>query len=427
MGRRRHFHGWRVVAAAFVLAVFGWGLGFYGPPIYLEAICNTRGWPVAMVSAAVTLHYLIGAVTVAGLPALYRRFGVPATTRAGALALAGGVGGWAVSQAPWELFAASAVSGAGWGMTSAAAVNAIVSPWFVARRPAALSAAYNGSSIGGVIFSPLWVAVIAACGFPSAAAAIGAVTVVTLWVLAARYFGTSPERMGLLPDGGVGAPTRVSASWHFARPPAARLRHDLRFVSLAAGMALGLCAQIGLLAHLFSLLVPAFGTQQAGLVTGGATAAAILGRTIGGSLLGEGRDRRLFACASYALQIAGCLALIAAAGHNEPLLLAGVLMFGAGIGNATSLPPLIAQSEFARDEVGRVVPRVIAIAQACYAFAPATFGLIRQLTPNASGDGFAPGVYAAALRCEAAAIAALLIGRRQRTGRSLLTADAEGC
>jgi hypothetical protein len=27
------FYGWRVVAAAFVLAVFGWGLGFYGPPI----------------------------------------------------------------------------------------------------------------------------------------------------------------------------------------------------------------------------------------------------------------------------------------------------------------------------------------------------------------------------------------------------------
>jgi hypothetical protein len=29
------FYGWRIVGAAFVLAVFGWGLGFYGPPIYL--------------------------------------------------------------------------------------------------------------------------------------------------------------------------------------------------------------------------------------------------------------------------------------------------------------------------------------------------------------------------------------------------------
>ena len=32
----------------------------------------------------------------------------------------------------------------------AAAINAIVAPWFVRRRPAALSAAYNGASVGGV-------------------------------------------------------------------------------------------------------------------------------------------------------------------------------------------------------------------------------------------------------------------------------------
>ena len=44
----------------------------------------------------------------------------------------------------------------------AAAINAIVSPWFVRTRPAALSMAYNGASIGGVIFSPLWVAAIGA-------------------------------------------------------------------------------------------------------------------------------------------------------------------------------------------------------------------------------------------------------------------------
>ena len=33
-------------------------------------------------------------------------------------------------------------------------LNAIVSPWFVRKRPAALGLAYNGGSIGGVIFSP---------------------------------------------------------------------------------------------------------------------------------------------------------------------------------------------------------------------------------------------------------------------------------
>src|SRR5712671_2182563 len=161
--RRTRFDGWRVVSAAVVLAVFGWGMGFYGPPIFLEAVRATRGWPLALVSAAVTVHFLVGAAMVANLPALYRRFGIPAVTRAGALSLAIGVLGWAA--------------------TGAAAINAIVSPWFMRERPAALAMAYNGASIGGVLFSPLWVAAIGFVGFPIAAAAIGVVVALTVWIL----------------------------------------------------------------------------------------------------------------------------------------------------------------------------------------------------------------------------------------------------
>ncbi|HEX4555492.1 MAG TPA: MFS transporter, partial [Xanthobacteraceae bacterium] len=158
------FYGWRVVSAAFLLAVFGWGMGFYGPPIFLEAVRATRGWPLALISTAMTAHFLIGALMVANLPALYRRFGLPAVTRAGALSLALGILGWAVAISPWQLFAATIFSGAGWAATGAAAINAVVSPWFVRNRPAALAMAYNGASIGGVVFAPLWVAAIGLVG-----------------------------------------------------------------------------------------------------------------------------------------------------------------------------------------------------------------------------------------------------------------------
>src|SRR5690349_15002362 len=150
---RALFFGWRIVAAAFVLAVFGWGLGFYGPPIYLHAVVTGRGWPLSLVSAAVTVHLSAGALIVANLPALYRRFGLCAVTNAGSAALAGGVVCWALAGQPWQLLVASVISGCGWGTMSGAAVNALVAPWFVRLRPAALSWAYNGSSVGGVIFS----------------------------------------------------------------------------------------------------------------------------------------------------------------------------------------------------------------------------------------------------------------------------------
>src|SRR5580704_2794874 len=300
------FYGWRVVAAAFVLAVFGWGAGFYGPPVFLQAVRATRGWPVALISTAVTVHFLIGAVLVANLPAFHRRFGLVAVTRMGALSLAVGVVGWAIAAAPWQLFVATLFSGAGWAATGAAAINAVVSPWFVRARPAALAMAYNGASIGGVVFSPLWVAAIDLAGFTWAATAIGLVVVVTVWTLAGSLFARPPGEMGLRPDGDA-EPARAAPSPGRERPPRAALWRDVRFVTLSAGMALGLFAQIGLIAHLFSLLVPALGPQWAGLAMGGATAAAIVGRTLVGWLMPVGTDRRLLACASYTVQIAGSM------------------------------------------------------------------------------------------------------------------------
>ena len=409
------FFGWRVVAAVFVLATFGWGLGFYGPPVYLHAVREVRGWSLALVSAAVTVHFLFGAMVIANLPKLYLRFGVAAVTKCGSVALAAGIFGWAIAQQPWQLFLATLMSGGGWVTMGAAAVNAIISPWFARTRPAALASAYNGSSIGGVIFSPLWVAAIGLLGFPGAALAIGLVMVVTIWALADLYYAKTPEQMGLVADGDAAGAATASLTSPLARPlPGRQLWRDWRFMTLAAGMALGLFAQIGLLAHLFSLLVPALGAQLAGIAAGAATAAAIAGRTLFGWLMPAGADRRLFACASYLVQIAGSLTFLLAAGDSVPLLLIGVVLFGFGIGNATSLPPLIAQVEFVKDDVPRVVPMIVAIGQGTYAFAPAAFGLIREFAPSlaAAAPGASPHLFIAAGVIQAASITAFLLGRR---------------
>jgi len=402
------FYGWRIVGGAFALAVFGWGIGFYGLPVYLRAIHQSRGWSVPLVSAAVTTHFVLGAVVVANLPTLYRRFGVAEVTKAGAVLLAVGVFAWASATAPWQLFIATLLSGAGWAAMGAAAVNVIVSPWF-SRSPAALSMAYNGASVGGVVFSPLWVGAISILGFPAAAAAIGAVTILTMWLLADLLFSWNPEQMGLEPDGDV--PRMLLKS---PPRPQSLLWRDFKFLTLAGGMACGF-AQIGLVSHLYSLMVPALGSQLAGLAMGLATASAIAGRTLVGWLMLADADRRLVACASYMVQIAGSVVFILAAGASVPLLLLGGVLFGSGIGNATSLPPLIAQAEFLKDDVPRVVALTVAIAQGTYAFALAAFGLIRELvaTAPAMAGGAAPAVFTPAACAQTLAICAFLIGRKR--------------
>jgi len=421
--RAGRFYGWRVVHAAFVLGIFGWGLGFYGPPIFLSVIRESRGWSLALISAAVSLHFLAGAISGANLPALHRRFGVAYVTKAGSLSMAAGIVGWATASSPWHLFVAAGLSGAGWGTMSAAALNAIVSPWFVRARPAALGMAYNGGSVGGIIFSPLWVAAISGLGFPLAASVIAIFTVITLWVLADRVFSRTPQMMGLRPDNDEPGMPAVSVTSRAARPlPGLLLWRDRSFVTLSAGMALGLFAQIGLIAHLFSLLVPALGAQQAGLAMGLVTAMAIVGRTLLGWIMPLRADRRLVACSGYVMQIAGSVALMLAGGTNVALLLAGVVLFGLGFGNATSLPPLIAQVEFVKEDVPRVAALIVAIAQSGYAIAPAFFGLIREfsLAPAAGiASGAAPALFAVTALVQCLAVAAFLAGRRRYHAPSL--------
>ena len=408
------FFGWRVVAGAFVLAIFGWGVGFYGPPVFLHTVVARTGWPVALVSVAVTFHFLAGAFVVANLARLYRWIGLPLTTSLSAAALALGIFGWAKAAAPWQLFLAAFFSGIGWVSMGAAAVNAIVAPWFVRTRPAALTMAYNGASIGGIVFSPLWVALIARLGFAEATLLVGLAMLAVIWPLSALVFSRTPEGLGQKPDGdGRGRAPAAPAARPLRPLPGKALWRDRRFLTLAAGMALGLFAQIGLIAHLFSLLVPAMGAQGAGLAMGMATAFAIAGRSLVGWLMPIDADRRLVASASYAVQVLGSLVLILAAGTSTPLLLLGVALFGAGIGNATSLPPLIAQVEFAREDVQRVVSQIVALAQASYAFAPALFGAIRASAAPVAAGAAEPATlfFVVAALVQLAAIACLMLGR----------------
>ena len=326
-----------------------------------------------------------------------------------------GILGWATASEPWHLFAAALASGGGWVSMGAVAVNAVIAPWYARARPMALAKAYNGASIGGVIFSPLWVALIAHAGFAAAAASVGVAMLLVVATLAHAVFAKTPDNLGQLPDGDTpGTPARSVTSPH-ARPlPGARLWRDRGFLTLAAGMAAGLFAQIGLIAHLFSLLVPAMGAQRAGLTMGLATACAIAGRVVVARVMPLGADRRLTACAAYAVQLLGSVVLLAANEHQVGLILLGVVLFGSGIGNATSLPPLVVQVEFTPDDVPRVVALIVAIGQATYAFAPATFGVLLAVSGGATahiGQGTA-WYFVAAGMVQAVAIASFLAGRR---------------
>ena len=109
----RAYFGRKVVGAAFVLAVFGWGIGFYGPSVFLRTLHDERGWPIGLVSAAITAHFLFSALFVAYLPEAYAQWGLTRVTQAGIFCTAIGAMLWGNAAAAWQLFPIAAVSGAG--------------------------------------------------------------------------------------------------------------------------------------------------------------------------------------------------------------------------------------------------------------------------------------------------------------------------
>jgi predicted MFS family arabinose efflux permease len=277
-----------------------------------------------------------------------------------------GILGWANVQAPWQMFVVALVSGAGWAAMSGATINALVAPWFDKERPKALSLAFNGASCGGLLFTPLWVALIAHYGFPTAAVLIGAGMIAIMAPVSIMILRATPDGQGA-----YHAPSNGRSRAHLLR--------DRKFITISLAFALGLFAQVGLVAHLVARLAPQFGAQGAAFTMSLITICAVAGRTLLGWIIGE-RDRRLAAAGNFAVQAAGTT--LFAFGNSDVVLLAGCVLFGLGLGNLVSLPPLLLQKEFSAADVGKAVALIVAINQAVFAFAPATLGILRDFAGN---------------------------------------------
>jgi MFS family permease len=396
------YRGWLVVAGAFLVAMFGFGLGFYGPGIYLVVLKARHGWSTGELAAAISVYYVLGAgLLFFVVGPLFDRWGARTVVIIGSVAMACGVVSLTLVARPWQAYTAFGVMSLGWATMSGAAINIIVAPWFERRRGLALSWALNGGSAGGVVVAPLLVLSISRFGFAvglDTAAAVMLACLIPVAMLVLR-----PKR----PDERDAADRRSEldnpSSSYIASPDEIagfRLRIVLRsraFITTTIPFALGLTAQVGFLTHQVAILSPMIGTTAAGWAISLTTSAAVVGRIATGFVI-DRFNRRAVASVNFVMQAFGIAIL--AAGTERSLLYLGCLLFGAGVGNATSLPGLIVQQEFPKHHFARIVSLVVAINQFSFAFGPA---LLAQLQ-------HAEGTYMAALLvCIAAEIMAAVI------------------
>jgi predicted MFS family arabinose efflux permease len=390
------YDGWRIVVVCFLVATFGWGLGFYGQSVYLAELHRLHGWPASLISGGTTFFYLLGALLVVFVSEAIRSFGPRNCLLAGVVTMAAAAVLIGQAAAPWQLYAADIVLAFGWAGTSLGIITNTLGLWFDNKRGMAISLALNGASFGGIIGVPLLVAAIGKFGFSGAMIAAAVAAVVLLVPIILIFVGPPP----------LGSNAAIAAASADA-PSATKIRtqafRDVAFLTVSIAFALVLFAQVGFIVHLIAYLDPVIGRERAALAVALLTAMAMAGRVLFSTVIDQ-LNQRLASAISFISQAVALAVIINS--RNEMLLIAACAVFGFSVGNLITLPSLIVQREFDPRSFGVLISLITAINQITYAFGPGVVGLLR----DASGSYTLPFYGCIALEL----IAAVLIMIRGR-------------
>jgi MFS family permease len=401
------YRGWRVVLACGIIASFSWGLGFYGLGVYLHALSREHGWSAGLISVAVTVYYALSAGCIVAVGGLIDRHGPRGVLSFGVIAMAAAVATLGVIQAPWQLFAVYMVMAAGWSCLSSTALSSTLLPWFGRRQGLAMTLALTGASVGGMVLVPMLVALVQRRGFAFAVGAASAALLAIGLPLVLFVIGGRPgsrDVAGELERDAAATPAsrRDLPSEEWTRR--AVLRVPLLW-TLMVPFALALAAQVGFLVHQISVLEPYGGEGRAALTVSATTVAALLGRIALG-VLSDRVDLRKLSAVNIGAQGVALAAM--AAWPSPAVLFTGSLVFGLGVGNLITLPPILVREEFGARSFGTVFGLVGAATQAGVAVGPGLMGILHD----------ALGSYRPTLWClvalEAVAVASVLWGRTLR-------------
>jgi hypothetical protein len=380
----------------------GLGPGVYGLGVYLVSLRSAHGWSTSTISGAITLYYLVGAGLIALLGRAMARFGPVATVRTGITAMGLGVAALTIVREPWQLYAAFIVMGVGWSTMSGAAINLLVAPWFEWQRGLALSLAFTGASIGGVVVGPALLWIVGQLGFTTGVLVGVTAMLALLLPVVTMVLRRPPDQE----EGDAEAvPARLAAS-----PPAAPARpwRTKGYWTISIPFAAALAAQVGFITHQVAFLTPLIGTAGAGAAVSLLALAATAGRLVLGGVV-DRLDARRAACINFVLQVGGFGLLLWR--PSALALYVGCIVVGLGVGNVVSLPGLLVGREFSREQFAGVVSMITATNQVAFAFAPALMGVLRDAT---GGYGAA---LALCLALDAMAAFVVMMGRRGSPAR----------
>jgi MFS family permease len=353
LGRRGadRFPGPRVLTGCFLVLTVASGLGFYGLAVYLNAFSRERGWPVASISLATSLFFVVSGVVGLAIARIIARHDVRTVIVAGgvlgaaALALLGRV------DERWQLYAVYSMFACGFAAAGLVPATTVVTRWYHRRRSVALSIASTGLSVGGIVITPFAKWLIDRRGLETATPILGVVWVAGVVPLALWLVRPDPTLLGWTPDGGRTDSEALVPASGMPFGDAVRTRF---YLGVTAGYVLVLGAQVGAIQQLVKLVEDRTDADTAALATIALAGMSVVARLAAGRIV----PRIPMAGFTAVVALTQGVALVAIAFADQTAaLFAAILLFGATIGNVLMLQPLLIAERFGVIDYPRIFSR----------------------------------------------------------------------
>lgn len=399
-----------MAAVAFV-ALIG-AAGFRATPsVLIHPLHEEFGWPLATISAAVSVNLLLFGVTAPFAAALMDRFGIRRVVATALLLVALGSGLTVFMRSSAELILCWGVLvGVGTGSMALAFVATITGRWFVKRRGLVTGVLTAAGATGQLVFLPLLAYLVEGSSWRTASLVVAgaalAVVPLVLW-----FLRDHPSDLGLPPYGGTEVVPPPPAGGA-ARRALGALRDASRtraFWLLAGGFAICGATTNGLVGTHF---IPAAHDHGMAETTAASLLALIglfdIAGTIASGWLTDRFDSRLLLGGYYALRGGSLLLLPALFGDAvRPSMVVFILFYG--LDWVATVPPTVALCrEYFGDRGAVVFGWVFASHQIGAAVAASAAGLVRDQLGNYNLAWYVAGL----LAIGAAGLSLLLLRRR---------------
>ena len=350
--RSQKFPGGRVVAGCFIVLTVSSGLGFYGLAVYLNAFSRERDWPVASISLATTIYFVVGGVTGLYVARVIARRDVRIPIVGGAIAGCVSLALLGQVQEKWQLYVVYAVFALGFSGAGLIPVTTVITRWYHVRRSVALSVASTGLSAGGILLTPLSKRLIDDRGLSSATPILAAIWLVGILPFALWLVRPDPAKLGWRPDG-----ERADADTIAAVPTGVPYADALRtrfFLTATIAYVLVLGSQVGAIQQVVKLVEDRTDSSTAALATTALASTSVVFRLLGGRIV----SRAPIVGMICVLAVAQGVSLVAIAFASSKLtLFPSIVLFGATVGNLLMLQPLMIAERFGIVDYARIYSR----------------------------------------------------------------------